>query len=411
MATKKRSRLYLTFGAALLIGAALAAAFWPRASMVDLATITRGPMMVTIDEEGRTQVSEAYIVSTPVAGRLMRVTVHSGDPVERGKTIVAQMLPTNPAALDVRTREQAMAAENAAEAALRVARADMNAAMASKDLADSELDRTQQLATREIASEAALQRARQAARVASANVDTAEAAIAMREAEVANARALLVGFTDQGLAAALGNGAGRSDEIPLHAPTNGRILRIIQESETTLPAGAPILEIGDISKDLEIVVDLLSSDSVQVSPGNRVLIENWGGAETLAGEVLRVDPFGVTKYSALGVEEQRVNAVIRFTEQKIHKNLGHGFRVEVRIVVWEDPSSLILPTAALFRHGSDWAVFTEEDGKAVLRPVSIGQNNGIEAQLLDGLDEGDRVVLYPSSALVAGMSIEQRQLN
>ncbi len=411
MATKKRSRLYLTFGAALLIGAALAAAFWPRASMVDLATITRGPMMVTIDEEGRTRVSEAYIVSTPVAGRLMRVTVHPGDPVERGKTIVAQMLPTNPAALDVRTREQAMAAENAAKAALRVARADMNAAMASKDLADSELDRTQQLATREIASEAALQRARQAARVASANVDTAEAAIAMREAEVANARALLIGFTDQGLAAALGNGAGRSDEIPLHAPTNGRILRIIQESETTLPAGAPILEIGDISKDLEIVVDLLSSDSVQVSPGNRVLIENWGGAETLTGEVLRVDPFGVTKYSALGVEEQRVNAVIRFTEQEIHKNLGHGFRVEVRIVVWEDPSTLILPAAALFRHGSDWAVFAEVDGKAVLKPVTIGQNNGFEAQLLDGLDEGDRVVLYPSSALVADMSIEQRQLN
>jgi HlyD family secretion protein len=194
---KKRSRLILTLIAGLLIGAALAAAFWPRAILVDLGEVTRGPMMVTIDEEGRTRVAEAYVVSTPVAGRLLRVEVDPGDVVKRGETVVARMLPSNPAALDIRTREQAMAAVQAAEAGLRVARADLNASMAQRDFAATELDRAEQLAARQIASEAALDRARQAFRVAQAAIETSEAAISMRQAELANVQAQLIGFDDQ----------------------------------------------------------------------------------------------------------------------------------------------------------------------------------------------------------------------
>ena len=184
--------------------------------MVDMGEVARGPMIVTIDEEGRTRVRDAYVVSTPIAGRLRRVEVKPGDPVERGKTVVAHMLPTNPAALDVRTREQALAAVNAAEAALRVSRADLNAAIANRDAAESELERTRKLAERGVTSGAALDRAQQAARVAAANVDTAEAAIAMREAEVANARAQLIGFDDKGLAAAI-DAAGRQQHTALCA--------------------------------------------------------------------------------------------------------------------------------------------------------------------------------------------------
>ncbi len=407
--TKKRSRLYLTIGTIVLIGGALAAAFWPRSTMVDMGEVIRGPMILTIDEEGRTRVRDTYVVSTPIAGRLQRVGVQPGDPVERGKTIVAHMLPTNPIALDARTREQALAAVNAAEAALRVARANLNAALANRDGADTELVRARQLAERGVTSSASLDRAQQAARVAAANVDTAEAAISMRQAEVATARAQLIGFDDKGLAAAI-DAAGLR-QIPLYAPADGRILRIMQQSETTLPAGAPIMEIGNVGNDLEVVVELLSTDAVQVSPGDRVIIDDWGGQKSLAGKVERVDPFGISKFSALGVEEQRVNAVISFTDPpEAHKGLGHGFRVETRIVVWEEADTLIVPSSALFRSAGAWAAFRVADGTARLQTINLGQNNGTEAQVLNGLSEGDRVILFPSSGLSNGMSVVQREI-
>ncbi len=405
---KKHSRLYLTIAAAAIIAAALAAAFWPRPILVDFGEVKRGALIVTIDEEGRTRVSDAYVVSTPIAGRLRRVEVNPGDPVERGTTIVAHMLPTNPAALDIRTREQARAAVAAADAALRVARADLNAAIANRDAAGSELERARKLAERGVTSSAALDKVQQAARVASANVDTAEAAIAMREAELANAQAQLIGFDDQRLAAAVE--AGRSQDIPLYAPASGRILRIIQQSETTLPAGAPVMEIGNIENDLEVVVELLSTDAVQVSSGDRTIIDDWGGANILAGEVVRVDPFGISKFSALGVEEQRVTAVIRFTDPaEAHTGLGHGYRVEARIVVWEEDDTLVVPSSALFRSSGNWAIFRVEGGVARLRKIELGRNNGTEAQVLDGLTEGDQVILFPSSGLADGMRVAQRR--
>ncbi|MEF3049041.1 efflux RND transporter periplasmic adaptor subunit [Pseudotabrizicola sp. L79] len=406
---RRRSRLILTAVAVLLVGGALMVAFWPKATMVDIGEVTRGSMRVTIDEQGRTRVRDAYVVSTPVAGQLQRVTVQPGDPVVRGETVVAHMHPTNPAALDVRTREQAQAAVAAAEAALRVAQADLNAALANLDLARTELTRTEQLVERGISSAAALDRARQFARVTEANVDTAEAAISMREAEIANAQAQLIGFDDQRLAAAIGI---TSSDIPLYAPADGRILRVMQQSETALPAGTPIMEIGDITSDLEVVVDLLSTDAVQVVVGSPVIITDWGGQTDLLGEVIRIDPFGITQFSALGVEEQRVKAVIALTSPaEAYAGLGHGFRVEARIVVWTSDDAVIVPASALFRSRGNWAVFTIIDNLAHLRLIKIGRNNGIEAEVLDGLSERDQVILYPSSGLSAGMKVAQRVIN
>lgn len=407
---KKRSRLVLTLITVALVAGALTAAFWPRPLLVDLGIVTRGPMQVTIDEEGRTRVAEAYVVSTPVAGRLLRVQVNPGDPVVRGKTVVAHMRPSNPSALDVRTREQALAAVQAAEAALRVARADLNAAIANRDLANSELSRTVQLNERLVASAAELYLARQNARVAEASVETSEAAISMREADLANARAQLIGFDDQGLAAAINGNA--SDDIPLHAPADGRILRVIQQSETTLPAGAAIMEIGDVHGDLEVVVELISSDAVQIATGAPVIIDDWGGVAPLQGEVRRIDPFGITKFSALGVEEQRVPVTVALTDpSEIRSGLGHGYRVEARIVIWSDEDALIVPASALFRANDGWAVFVMLDGVAERRTVEIGRNNGIDAEVLGGLDAGDRVVLYPSAAIEDGASIAPRSLD
>ena len=407
---KRRSRSILTFAAAAAVAGIVVFAFWPRASLVDMGEVTRGTMVVTIDEEGRTSVHDAYIVSTPIAGRLLRVDVDPGVHVVKGESVVARMLPTNPAALDISTREQALAAVNAAKAALRVARADYNTAQADKELAFSNLERFRKLRETNTVSQAALDRAVREARASEATLVSAEAAISMREAEVENAQARLISFDDQGLANALSVDAQR--EIALYSPASGRVLRVIQQSETILPAGAPVMEIGDIQSDLEVIVELLSTDAVQVTVGDRVLIEDWGGPRTLEGVVERIDPWGFKKVSALGVEEQRVNTVVRFAGKASERTaLGHGFRVEVRIVVWQTGDALKVPASALFRNGADWSVFVVEEGRAVRRPVEIGRNNGIDAQVLDGLAEGQSVILYPSSALSDGMRVAQRQLN
>ncbi|RYG91539.1 HlyD family efflux transporter periplasmic adaptor subunit [Loktanella sp. IMCC34160] len=404
---RKLSRSLLTLLAVLAVGGALIAAFWPQPTLVDMGQVVRGGLQVTIDEEGRTQVREAYVVSTPVAGRLLRVQVHPGDQVTGGETVVAQMRPTNPAALDVRTREQAHAVVQAAEAALRVAQADLNAAIAADDLAESDLQRTQSLFDSEIVSQAALDRARGAARAARASLDTARAAISIREAELNNARAQLIGFDDVSLANAIGETSG--DEIPLYAPITGRILRIVQESETILPAGAPVMEIGNIENDLEVVVDLISSDAVQVTVGDPVLLEDWGGPVALEGRVARIDPFGVTKYSALGVEEQRVGVVVdMLSPPEARPSLGHGYRLEARIIIWQADDVLKVPSSALFRESDGWALFRVVDGIARLTPVELGHSDGIETEVTSGLSEGDPVILYPSAGLADGAQVAPR---
>ncbi len=408
MATRKTTRRIITLLVLAGLGATLAWAFRPQPVLVDLGEVRRGALMVTIDEEARTRVHEPYVVSTPVAGRLLRLEVEPGDAVERGTTTIAHMLPINPSALDIRTREQARAAVTAASAALRVARADLNKAMADNDLAQSDLARAERLTTSGTLSQASLERAQSASRAAQATLDTAEAAISMREAEVDTARAQLIGFDDHGLAAALQ--ITRETATPLFAPATGRILQVMQRSETTLPVGTPIMEIGNIEDDLEVLVELLSTDAVQVTQGARVIVDKWGGDQPLNGEVIRVDPWGFTKYSALGVEEQRVNARIRFTDPpETRAALGHGYRVEVRIVVWEAQDAVIAPASALFRSGDGHGAFVlGPDGLAELRSVVPERSNGIETAIRSGLAQGEQLILYPAPGLAAGQRVAPR---
>ncbi len=402
------SRKWMTWGSVAVLAVLLLYAFWPRPTMVDLGMVQTTHLVVSIDEEAKTRVRNSYIVSAPVAGRLLRVEVEPGDMVEGSKSLVARMLPINPAALDARSKEQARANVSSAGAALRVAQAELKRANADKDLADLDHDRARKLYADGTVAKAALDRADRAARAAQAAVETARAAISMRKADLENARAQFISVsTPPGSEG--DQMADEADTIAIKAPVSGRILRLMHESETTMQAGTPILEIGDTAGDLEIVAELLSTDAVQVAPGNRVIVANWGGPKPLDGVVEKVEPWGFTKYSALGVEEQRVNAIIRFADGNGRPpRLGHGFRVEVRIVTWEDEATLSVPSAALFREGAGWAVFVVEDGDVRFQPVEIGANNGTFAQVLSGLDEGAQVVLYPGPELVDGAAVAQR---
>ena len=403
----KLSRNVLILSAISAIAITLFLAFRPAATEVDLGEVRRGDLTVTIDEEGRTKVRETYMVSTPVAGRLLRVEVHPGDRVIRRETIVAKMRPTNPAVLDSRSREQASAAFNGATAALRVAQADLNAAIADEELASFEFGRTKALFESGISSEVALQRASGALQTSQARRETAEASIQMREAEVAKARANLVDFDELGLENV--NGMARGDDIPLYSPIDGRILRVLQESEITLPVGAPIMEIGDIASGLEVEVELISSDAVQVTTGDRVILRDWGGASDLQGEVRRIDPYGITKYSALGDEKQRVRVEIALlTPSEERPALGHGYRLEAAIIVWQATDILTVPESALFREGGQWSVFVEKDGIAQITAVEVGKSDGILSEVISGLVAGDKVVLYPSAAIENGSPIAAR---
>ncbi|MBN0985928.1 efflux RND transporter periplasmic adaptor subunit [Amphritea pacifica] len=401
----KRSGHWVLLGSVVVVLLLLVWAFMPRPLQVDIGTVQRGAMWETIDDEGKTRVRDAYVVSTPVTGRLLRIEVEPGDRVIQDKTVVARMLPANPVALDSRSREQARAAVVSAEAAVRLAQAELNKALADTERTDTELKRITILQQRGAISDAALDNAKQAWRSASAQLDMAKASISMRQADLASARAQLITFVP----GQSDNHDAQSGVINIVAPHSGSILRVLQESETTLPAGQAVLEIGDINEELEVVVELLSSDAVRVKPGNRVMIENWGGPQALEGRVEKVEPWGFTKYSALGVEEQRVKTTIRFVSDKSQRaSLGHGFRVEARIVVWEDADALIVPSSALIRSGRRWAVYRVESGKALLKTVEVGHNNGISAEVSGGLEAGDQVVLYPPAELSDGGRVKRR---
>ena len=409
--TKKNSRTHIMIAIGIVLLLGLTYAFWPQPLRVDIGEATLAPMVMTIDEEAKTRVHDAYIVSAPIAGRLLRVDVEAGEKVVSGETVIANLLPAPPAALDARSREQAEASVEAAMAALRLARSQLNAALADQDLAEAQFNRYQELAPLAATQERVDQATREV-RAANAAVDTAKSAISVREAELARARAQLISFSETPPLGQMPEGdidADYLDAIPLTAPISGQILRIIQKSEMTLQAGTPILEIGDVSNDLEIVAELLSIDAVQVNAGQRVIIDNWGGAHTLEGVVQRVEPWGFTKFSALGVEEQRVNAIIQFTNPLGERDgLGHGFRVETRIVVWEDKNALTVPSAALFRDDGDWAVFTITNGRAKLTSVKVARNNGVSAAIESGLVAGQKLVLYPGPGINDGTRIAQR---
>lgn len=403
MADEEHRRLprnWVIFAAGLGVAALLLFSFWPRALAVDMGAVERRDMVVTIEEEARTRVHESYVVSAPITGRLLRVEVEAGDNVKGSQTVVARMVAAAPAALDARTEEQAEAAIAAAEAAMRAARSDLRSAVASLDLMRAELTRAQNLRKEGAVSQAVFEQAERQLINAQAATDSARAMVSVREADLAAARAQLITVQDD---------IGEGDVVPIRAPISGRVMRLLQESESTLPAGSPILEIGDTSADLEVIAEMLSTDAVQISPGDRVIIDNWGGDAPLNGVVERVEPWGFTKFSALGVEEQRVNVIVRFTDAATdRRTLGHGYRVEVNVVIWEGEDALVAPSSALFRSDGGWAVFLARGGRARLTSVTVGQNNGAWAEIVEGLDEGQTVIRFPAPDLRDGTAVRAR---
>ncbi len=379
---------------AVAVAGLVAVAAWPKPTEVDMATVERGPLVVTVDEEGETRVRERFVVSAPVAGELLRVGLEPGDAV-RAKSELAVIRPAGPGLLDARERAGASAAVHSADATLSRARAERDRARTTLERARQQLDRARGLFQAGAVSRDEFEARDADARVAEEAFRSADFSVAEAQYNLQAARARMI----------QGTGAGAARDVVVTAPVDGVVLKRHRESQTVVPAGEPLLEVGDPSR-LEIVADFLSSDAVKVHPGQPVLIEQWGGGQTLRGRVRRIEPSGFLKVSALGVEEQRVNIIIDFDDPGgAWRALGDAFRVEVRVVIWRQDPVLKVPTGALFRRADQWAVFAVQKSKTALRPVVVGQRNGTDAQVVSGLAEGDRVVLYPPDTLTDGKRV------
>ena len=392
---------YIFWGViATLLAAFLAWAFVPSPVPVDTAVLKTEPMTVSVEGEGQTRVKDIYEISAPVAGLLMRIDAEAGDPVIANTTQLAVIEPADPTILDSRTRAEAESTVQAAEEALNLAAADVDRAKAELAFAQSELNRAKKLRANDTISQRALDVAELDVATLTAQVRSAEATAKVRLHELQTARARLLTPLD-------GGDSGQCC-VAISAPVDGQVLRVLHESEGVVAAGEPLMEVGN-PRELEMVVDLLTSDAARIREGASVVIENWGG-ENLQGVVRRIEPFGYTKVSVLGIEEQRVDVVIDFAEgQAVPTALGHGFRVEVAIEEWRSDAVLQIPMSALFRSEGGWSTFVYEDGAARLVKLDVGHLNGRTAEVLSGLNEGDEVVQHPSDRIVEGVKLTRRE--
>lgn len=402
-----------------MIGAAVLAAIagglawfaWPRPVLVDLVTVAKGPIEVTADDDGKTHVRHVYTVSAPIAGKVMRIShplgeqgpsLHVGDEVVANQTVIALMQPTLPGFIDVRSRDQLQAEVLAADAAIQQQEAEVQRIQAALEFSRTEFQRAQTLLRTQSTSAQAFDKAKFEVATSEANLASAKAQVEMRRA------------VRTSLAARLMDPANASPSaettccVRVLAPASGRVLKIVQDSEATVLPGTPLVEIGN-PLDLEVVADLLSTDAVQIKVGAPVRIDGWGG-QLIKGRVVRVDPAGFLKVSALGIEEQRVRVTIDFAEPpEAWASLGHDYRVVVHVTTWSAPDALTMPVSALLRKGDQWAVFADENGRAKTVPVQIGHRNNRMAEVLSGLAAGDRVVLHPSDRVTDGARIAQRE--
>ncbi len=379
-------------GGLLFVSAIFVAALWPQTTKVDVTMPVRGDLAVTIDEEGETRVRDRFVIAAPVAGRLQRIDLEPGDAVKRGG-FVARLTPSTPALLDTRTRAELALEVESAQAALGAARAQRERAATTAERNRSLVRRRQTLADTGMISRDQLEADQAAMKASDEDQRAAEFAVMRAEHELEIARARLQ------------QPATRGGAINVVSPIDGMVLKLFRKSESDVPTGEPLLEVGDRAH-LEVVTDLLSTDAVQVSAGSRVWIENWGGTSPLEGRVRRVEPKGFLKLSALGVQEQRVDVIIDFESiAALPEQLGDGYRVEVRILLSEHNNVLKIPIGSIFRHGENWAVFTINEGRARLRQVSLGPRNDLETVIVQGLTESELVILHPPEGLSDGMRV------
>lgn len=395
-----RRKLWIA-GIFLVVVLAVLYGFLPRAEQVDFTEVTRGPLQVTIEEEGRTRLKERFTLSAPTAGYMRRPAARVGDPVKKGEALVV-LEPLRSQPLDPRSRAEAEAVVSAATASVGAALEKERAAAADADYLEKRLARFAALFAKGSVARDQLDQTEAEAGKARAAQRSAKAAAEAARSELERAKTTLQNFAPV-------RGAGKGHPVELTSPVNGAVLRIYRESEGAVQTGEPLMEIGNPGS-LEVRVEVLSSDAVRIRPGMAILFKRWGRDEPLEGRVRRVEPAGFTKISSLGVEEQRVLVIADITSPpEMWRLLGDGYRLEAHFVVWEGKNVLQVPTSALFRSGKGWAVFTEENGRARRRDVEIGQRTGWSAELLSGLKEKESLVAYPDDAIGDGTRIRQRK--
>lgn len=393
-----RVRVKRALWAVVAVGLAVTLAVSLRAKPVgvETAAVTTGSLIVTVDEDGRTRVKDRYVVSAPLAGTLTRMMLKAGDSVAQGR-VVARLIPGASPLLDPRSRAEAEARVAAAGSAVSQAGTAVERARAAYEFAKREADRQRTLLRGGATAPQTAEQAELAERMRQEDVASAEFGrrVAVSELRLARAALASIGSTVQ-------------EEFLVHAPVRGQVLRVLQESESVVPAGAPLLEIGN-PLALEIVVDVLTADAVDIRPGAPVRIERWGGDSALPGRVRRVEPSAFTRLSALGVEEQRVNVVIDFdAPPELRPSLGDGYRVEASIVVWTGHDRVLVPGGAVFRHGDTWATYVVTGGRTHLRTVELGRRSAAMVEVVRGIHPGEQVVLYPTDNVRDGARAEVR---
>lgn len=381
----------------LLVVPALVAGFRTPAVLVDSALVTRDYFQLIVEEEGRTRLSDRYQVSAPVAGYLSRIALEPGDAVTQYQPLFTiNPIPAN--SLDARSRAQAEATLERAKAALEAAQTQVEAEQARVELADKELARIQRLVESKHMPVDNLDRARAEARRAHASFNSARFSVDVARHELDNAHATLT----------VGGGEQRDAPLTIKSPITGVVLSRQRQSEGTVQPGEPVLVLGDLN-NLEVEVDLLSPDAVRLRPGMRVELERWGGEGILPGRVRRIDPAGFTRYSALGVEEQRVWVIVDIdTEREQWQQLGDAYRVEARFILWEGDNILQIPSSALFRDAETWACYVIENGIAKRRNINPGRRSGLHTEVKEGVQEGERVLLYPGQDITEGARVRLR---
>lgn len=386
---KQKRRRFGPWILALALVAGLAYSFWPRPIEVEASRVHRGAMVVTVDEDGKTRLKQRYMVASALAGRMSRITLKPGDPLEAGKTLITVIEPSPPSLLDERAMAEAEARLGACAAAKSRAAADRERSAAALQITRDQLARTRRLYEQKSIPLQDFDLASHNQEMAVEQLHSTEFGEQVAHFEWELARAALASLRPRS------PGDLPSQRLEIRSPINGRVLRVLQESETTVQPGMNLIELGDPS-DLEVEVDLLSDDAVRVKPGASVSLEHWGGDRPIRGRVRLVEPSGFTKISALGVEEQRVNVIIDVTDPlDDRETLGDGYRVEAKVTLWETSDVLQVPIGALVRQPKGWAVFRVNDGRAILTPIQLGHTNGQTGEILEGLDQGDVILVHP----------------
>lgn len=390
---RRRPKRWLPWLGAAVLVALIVIGFLPQPIPVETARVARGSLRATVNEEGKTRIKQRYVVSAPVTGHLRRIPFKAGAEVVAGQTVLAVIDPVSPAMLDARNRALAEARRDTTSANLEKAREQQR-------FAANELRRIERLFADKSVSQQDLENAQWRETSAAKDLNAAESALRQAETELKEFP-IGDGATTNALRA----------PVEVTSPASGRVLHIFEESTRVVGAGTALLDVGDPA-DLEAVIEVLSRDGAAIAPGAKVELEQWGGGVPLQARVRLVEPAAFLKISALGVEEQRVNVIVDFvTPFEQRRNLGDNFRVEARIVVWEADQALKVPAGALFRRGRNWAAFVLTGGRAELRRVQVGRSSGSETQILDGLKEGEEVILYPGDRVHESQRVKPIQIS